>query len=97
MVVADQPSKLAGTEVLFYSHDRHHSNKSLYQFTVFICVLFILPTATPVSQLNMNYAIVAIGGIVLIVGMVWTFWGRFHFSGPVRTISQELYADEKET
>ena len=96
VVVADQRGELPGTEYLISSHDRHHSNKPLCQFTVFICVLFILPTATPVSQLNMNYAIVAIGGIVIIVGMVWIFWGRFHFSGPVRTISQDHYVDEKE-
>lgn len=64
------------------------------QFTVFICVLFILPTATPVTQLNMNYAIVAIGGVVLIVGLVWTFWGRHRFSGPVQTLGVDEFKDD---
>ncbi|TFY50306.1 hypothetical protein EVG20_g11596 [Dentipellis fragilis] len=36
----------------------------LTQFTVFICVLFVLPTARPVTAQNMNYAIVAVGGII---------------------------------
>lgn len=63
-------------------------------FTVFICVLFILPTATPVTQFNMNYAIVAIGGVVLIVSIAWMLWGRSHFTGPVRTLAVEQYEDE---
>ena len=59
------------------------------QFTVFICVLFILPTAHPTTALNMNYAIVAIGAVVLIVAVCWTVWGRFHFVGPVKTVEEE--------
>ena len=55
------------------------------QFTVFICVLFILPTSYPATSLNMNYAIVAVGGIILVVGFTWAIWGRFHFVGPVKT------------
>ena len=57
----------------------------LSQFTVFICVLFVLPTAHPVNQTNMNYAIVSVGGIFLIVGFTWLFWGRHRFTGPVHT------------
>ena len=53
---------------------------------MFICVLFILPTATPVTELNMNYSIVAIGGVIALVGVVWAAWGRRHFRGPVQTI-----------
>ena len=56
------------------------------QFTVFICVLFILPTARPTTVLNMNYAIVAIGGVFVLVGACWAFWGRFRFVGPVQTV-----------
>lgn len=50
-----------------------------------MCVLFILPTAHPVNQLNMNYAIVAVGGVMLLVLLMWLFWGRTRFSGPVFT------------
>ena len=55
------------------------------QFTVFICVLFILPTAHPTTALNMNYSIVAIGAVFVLVGACWAFWGRFRFRGPVKT------------
>ncbi|KAH9944886.1 amino acid transporter, partial [Amylocystis lapponica] len=64
-------------------------NLASFLFTVFICVLFILPTAHPVDELNMNYAIVAIGGVILIVVSCWVLWGRFHFVGPVKTVADE--------
>ncbi|KAF8909728.1 amino acid transporter [Gymnopilus junonius] len=63
----------------------HAINIASFAFTVFICVLFILPTAHPVNQSNMNYAIVSVGGIFLIVGFTWLLWGRHRFSGPVHT------------
>ena len=37
----------------------------------------------------MNYAIVAIGGVVLIVALCWVAWGRRHFHGPVSTLVEE--------
>jgi uncharacterized membrane protein len=55
------------------------------QFTIFVCVLFILPTVHPVNKLNMNYAVVAVGGVMLLVVLMWVFWGRTQFSGPVFT------------
>ncbi|KAL0564053.1 polyamine transporter tpo5 [Marasmius crinis-equi] len=54
-------------------------------FTVFVCVLFVLPTAHPVNQDNMNYAVVSVGGLMLIVGLTWFLWGRYRFTGPVHT------------
>lgn len=57
-----------------------------FLFTVFICVLFILPTAHPVNSQNMNYAVVAVGGILILVGLTWVFWGRYTFKGPVHTV-----------
>ncbi|CCM06177.1 uncharacterized protein FIBRA_08419 [Fibroporia radiculosa] len=61
-------------------------NLASFMFAVFICVLFILPTAYPVNTLDMNYAIVAIGAIILIVALCWFVWGNSHFVGPVKTI-----------
>ncbi|KII91586.1 hypothetical protein PLICRDRAFT_513514 [Plicaturopsis crispa FD-325 SS-3] len=60
-------------------------NFASFAFTVFVCILFILPTAYPVDSLNMNYAICAVGALVLIVAITWVLWGRFHFEGPVKT------------
>ncbi|EIN14700.1 hypothetical protein PUNSTDRAFT_140926 [Punctularia strigosozonata HHB-11173 SS5] len=61
-------------------------NFASFLFTVFICILFILPTAHPVTSTNMNYAIVAVGAIVVIVLANWVTWGRHHFVGPVATV-----------
>ncbi|OSX57506.1 hypothetical protein POSPLADRAFT_1067868 [Postia placenta MAD-698-R-SB12] len=63
-------------------------NFASFLFSVFICVLFILPTSYPVNALNMNYAIVAIGGVIVLVGLCWLFWGRYRFTGPVKTLTQ---------
>ncbi|KIM41293.1 hypothetical protein M413DRAFT_145922 [Hebeloma cylindrosporum] len=60
-------------------------NVASFSFIVFICVLFVLPTTRPVTRSNMNYAVVSIGGIFLIVGLVWVIWGRTRFVGSVHT------------
>ncbi|KAF9256311.1 amino acid transporter [Marasmius fiardii PR-910] len=60
-------------------------NAASFAFTVFVCVLFILPTSHPVNKDNMNYAVVSVGGLLLIVALTWTFWGRYRFKGPVHT------------
>ncbi|THU84916.1 amino acid transporter [Dendrothele bispora CBS 962.96] len=73
-------------------------NALSFAFTVFICVLFILPTAHPVTKDNMNYAIVSVGGIMLVVAATWILWGRFRFKGPVHTnivLGDQSSADEK--
>jgi len=59
-------------------------------FTVFICVLFVLPTAYPVDSLNMNYAVVAIGAVILIASLCWLVWGHKHFTGPVSTLAEQV-------
>ncbi|KAF7357366.1 Amino acid metabolite permease [Mycena sanguinolenta] len=60
-------------------------NFASFAFTIFVCILFILPTAHPVTELNMNYAVVAVGGLMLLVVLMWFLWGRTRFSGPVFT------------
>lgn len=64
-------------------------NLASFLFSTFICVLFVLPTAYPVNVLNMNYAVVAIGGVLVIVAVNWVTWGRFSFTGPVQTYESE--------
>ena len=48
---------------------------------MFVCILFLLPTAHPVNGQNMNYAVVAIGGLLNIVGASWVGWGRKQYTG----------------
>ncbi|KAJ3093389.1 hypothetical protein HK100_006636, partial [Physocladia obscura] len=61
-------------------------------FALVMCVFFILPTANPVTVLNMNYAIVAVGAVLVLIVTSFIFWGRFHFHGPIRTV--DISADD---
>ncbi|KAK1231737.1 polyamine transporter tpo5 [Marasmius sp. AFHP31] len=60
-------------------------NAAGFAFTIFVCILFVLPTSHPVNENNMNYAVVSVGGVILIVALTWLFWGRHRFRGPVHT------------
>lgn len=59
---------------------------SFLKFSVFVSVLFVLPTSRPVTVLNMNYAIVAIGGLLVLVFSAWVLYGRGRFKGSVQTV-----------
>jgi len=52
----------------------------------FITVLFVLPPVRPVTAMNMNYAVVAVG--VVSMGVVGGWWGgaRHWFVGPVANL-----------
>jgi amino acid transporter len=64
-------------------------NFASFLFCVFICILFVLPTAYPVNVLNMNYAIVAVGGLLVIITINWFWWGKHSFKGPVKTFTSK--------
>lgn len=49
----------------------------------------MLPTTKDVNAQNMNYAIVAVGGVIGLVTLQWFFIGRFNFKGLVRTLEEE--------
>jgi hypothetical protein len=40
-----------------------------------------------VDVFNMNYAIVAVGGLLVIVTINWFWWGKYSFKGLVKTVS----------
>ncbi|KAH8112918.1 amino acid transporter [Phellopilus nigrolimitatus] len=75
-------------------------NCASFLFTVLVCILFILPTAHPTNAQNMNYAVVAIGALLVLTVLAWVVWGRMHFHGPVRTIDadsgERIAPEEKE-
>jgi hypothetical protein len=58
-------------------------------FIALMSVLFILPTARPVTALNMNYAVVAIGGLIVLVTVQYVLWGRKVYNGVVHTYAAE--------
>ncbi|HYA99347.1 MAG TPA: hypothetical protein VED37_03940, partial [Ktedonobacteraceae bacterium] len=52
-------------------------------WVVFISVLFMLPTATPITITNFNYAPVAVVGLFVIVTIWWVASARKWFKGPI--------------
>ncbi|GAA1812574.1 amino acid permease [Planosporangium flavigriseum] len=51
-------------------------------WVAFICVLFVLPTASPVKLSNFNYTIVAVGVVALGAWLWWIISARKWFTGP---------------
>jgi amino acid transporter len=65
-------------------------------WVVFIAVLFMLPTATPITLTNFNYTPVVVLGVIVIVTVWWLVSARFWFKGPIIQGSEaELEAIEK--
>lgn len=54
-----------------------------------ISVVFILPQATPVNSQTLNYAVVAVGIVVLYSVTFWLVSARKWFKGPVKQIEAE--------
>ncbi|XP_024516104.1 amino-acid permease BAT1 homolog isoform X2 [Selaginella moellendorffii] len=54
-----------------------------------ITVLFCLPVAYPVTETSLNYAPVAVGGVLILVVTSWLVYARHWFRGPVANIQTE--------
>lgn len=61
-------------------------------WTVFVSIIFIMPTIRPVTPNNMNYAIVFLAFILLCAAVFWYFGGRKYYTGPL--IEAEILQDE---
>lgn len=47
-------------------------------------ILMLFPAEYPVTKDNMNYAVVIVGGILIIAGIYWVVSARHWFVGPIR-------------
>ncbi|KAI1329078.1 amino acid permease [Xylariaceae sp. FL0255] len=52
-------------------------------WTLFVSIIFILPTIRPVTPQNMNYAIVYLGGILATSTIFWYAGGKKYYTGPL--------------
>ena len=52
-------------------------------WVIAISVLFMLPTATPITITNFNYAPVALVGLFVIITIWWVVSARHWFKGPI--------------
>ena len=66
-------------------------------WVVFITILFMLPTVSPIGWGNFNYTVVA---VVVVLGFAWIYWAvsaKNWFKGPkVQGTAEELAAIERE-
>ncbi|MGO9078720.1 MAG: amino acid permease [Streptosporangiaceae bacterium] len=66
-------------------------------WVVFITILFMLPTASPITRDNFNYTIVAVLVVIGFAGIYWLVSARNWFTGPkVQGSAEELAAIERE-
>ena len=66
-------------------------------WVVFIFVLFMLPTASPITGKNFNYTVVAVVAVLGFAGIWWVVSARKWFTGPrVQGSAAELAAIEEE-
>jgi len=66
-------------------------------WVIFITILFMLPTASPIGWGNFNYTIVAVLVVIGFAGIYWLVSARNWFTGPkVQGTPEELAAIEEE-
>src|ERR1700734_1907973 len=66
-------------------------------WVIFITILFMLPTASPIGWGNFNYTIVAVLAVIGFAGIYWLVSARNWFTGPkVQGTPEELAASEQE-
>ena len=66
-------------------------------WVVFITILFMLPTASPISAVNFNYTVVAVLVVLGFASIYWLVSAKNWFKGPkVQGSAEELAAIERE-
>jgi amino acid transporter len=66
-------------------------------WVIFITILFMLPTASPIGFGNFNYTVVAVVAVIGFAGIYWLVSARNWFTGPkVQGTPEELAAIEHE-
>ncbi|KAI1737974.1 amino acid/polyamine transporter I [Xylaria scruposa] len=55
-----------------------------------ITVVFVLPTANPVTSQTLNYTVVAVGIIAIGATGAWILWARKWFTGPAAEVTEAM-------
>ncbi|KAK3669341.1 polyamine transporter tpo5 [Recurvomyces mirabilis] len=63
-------------------------------WTLFVTIIFVMPTALPVSADTMNYAVVYLGAILFFSTVYWFIRGRKFYTGPL--IEAEIDEDSSQ-
>jgi len=71
-------------------------NVNCILWTLFVCVIFSMPTIMPVTKDNMNYASVITIGVIVIAGFWYLISARHHYHGPISNLPKSHEAASKE-
>ncbi|KAI5119557.1 hypothetical protein M0805_005621 [Coniferiporia weirii] len=75
------------------------ANITCISWTIFVSVIFSIPTNLPVTKENMNYASVITGGVVILSGAWYLLGAHRHYKGPTSNIkptpAQQAAENEK--
>jgi len=58
------------------------ANVTCISWTLFVCVIFSLPTVLPVTRNNMNYAAVITSAVIILSGIWYIAGAHRHYHGP---------------
>ncbi|THH06582.1 hypothetical protein EW145_g3989 [Phellinidium pouzarii] len=72
------------------------ANVTCISWTIFVSVIFSMPTVLPVTKDNMNYASVITGGVVILSGAWYILGAHRHYKGPTSNLPAEQRAMEEE-
>ncbi|MEV6491219.1 amino acid permease [Actinoplanes sp. NPDC051633] len=64
-------------------------------WVVIICILFVLPTASPITASNFNYTIIAVAVVVAFATIWWFASARKWFTGPKQNLIEKAAHGEK--
>jgi amino acid permease (GABA permease) len=64
-------------------------------WVVIICVLFVLPTASPITASNFNYTIIAVAVVVAFATIWWFASARKWFTGPKQNLIEKAAHGEQ--
>lgn len=62
------------------------ANIACISWTLFVCVVFSLPTVLPVTRENMNYASVITIGVIILSGIWYILSAHRHYHGPASNL-----------
>ena len=66
-------------------------------WVVFITILFMLPTASPIGWCDFNYTVIAVLVVIGFAGIYWLVSAKNWFTGPkIQGTPEELAAIERE-
>ncbi|KAG1744633.1 APC amino acid permease [Suillus paluster] len=68
------------------------ANIACISWTLFVCIIFSLPTVFPVTKDNMNYAAVIAIGVVVLSGIWYIISAHRHYHGPTSNLDAEAKA-----